>query len=190
LNAVWKPPQEWIENANVGRFMQRLGFDDREAFLPFSRDESDRFRDEWMREKRVEWFEPYRQAMHASRGSEWAQWFVGGRLNRLPAPSMARGIWNDPRRHIDAYWPRFPGTWYHGDWVSVDEDGHCQAMATNLLNETDPQAFFFRDDALRWRDWRASTAETAQARREFANSFGSCSFEEPVNHLRALGFVK
>src|SRR6185437_14626077 len=35
-----------------------------------------------------------------------------------------RGIWNDPQRYIEAYWSRFPGMWYHGDWASVDEDGH------------------------------------------------------------------
>ena len=41
-----------------------------------------------------------------------------------PSPSMTRGIWNDPRRYLDTYWSRFPGMWYHGDWASVDEDGH------------------------------------------------------------------
>jgi acetyl-CoA synthetase len=42
---------------------------------------------------------------------------------RKPAPSMTRGIWNDPKRYIETYWSRFPGMWYHGDWASVDEDG-------------------------------------------------------------------
>ena len=41
-----------------------------------------------------------------------------------PAPSMTRGIWGDSRRYLDTYWSRFPGMWYHGDWASVDEDGH------------------------------------------------------------------
>ncbi len=41
-----------------------------------------------------------------------------------PAPSMTRGIWGDPQRYLDTYWSRFPGMWYHGDWASVDEDGH------------------------------------------------------------------
>jgi acetyl-CoA synthetase len=41
-----------------------------------------------------------------------------------PAPSMTRGIWNAPQRYIETYWSRFPGMWYHGDWASVDEDGH------------------------------------------------------------------
>jgi acetyl-CoA synthetase len=53
---------------------------------------------------------------------------VRGRMGYLvctrPAPSMTRGIWNDPQRYLDTYWSRFPGKWYHGDWASVDEDGH------------------------------------------------------------------
>jgi acetyl-CoA synthetase len=81
VNAVWKPSRDFIEKTNVWRFMERLGFHDREAFLRFSRDQPERFWDEMMREMGVEWFEPYRQVMDASRGPEWAEWFVGGRLN-------------------------------------------------------------------------------------------------------------
>jgi acetyl-CoA synthetase len=53
---------------------------------------------------------------------------VRGRTGYLvctkPSPSMTRGIWNSPERYIETYWSRFPGIWYHGDWASVDEDGH------------------------------------------------------------------
>jgi acetyl-CoA synthetase len=78
---IWEPSREFIEQTNVWRFMQRLGFDDREAFLRFSRDDPERFWDETMREMGVEWFEPYRQVLDASLGPEWARWFVGGRVN-------------------------------------------------------------------------------------------------------------
>ena len=78
---IWEPSRDYIEQTNVWRFMQRLGFADREAFLRFSREEPDRFWDETMREMRVEWFQPYRQVVDSSRGPEWSQWFVGGRLN-------------------------------------------------------------------------------------------------------------
>jgi acetyl-CoA synthetase len=81
LDVVWKPSREFIERTNVWRFMQRLGFSDREAFLRFSTDQPERFWDETMREMGVQWFEPYRQTMDASRGPAWTQWFVGGRLN-------------------------------------------------------------------------------------------------------------
>ena len=40
-----------------------------------------------------------------------------------PAPSMTRGIWNDPQRYIEAYWSKIPGVWWHGDFASVDDDG-------------------------------------------------------------------
>ena len=39
------------------------------------------FWDEMMREMRIEWFEPYHQVLDASRGPEWAQWFIGGQTN-------------------------------------------------------------------------------------------------------------
>ena len=78
---IWEPTREFIEQTNVWRFMRRLGFEDREAFLSFSREEPERFWDELMREMHVDWFTPYRQVMDASRGPEWTQWFTGGRLN-------------------------------------------------------------------------------------------------------------
>jgi len=37
---------------------------------------------------------------------------------------MTRGIWNDPQRYLEAYWSKWPGVWYHGDWASVDDDGY------------------------------------------------------------------
>ena len=78
---IWEPSREFIESTNVWRFLDRLGFKDREEFLRFSRDQPERFWDELMKELRVEWFEPYQQVLDTSRGPEWARWFVGGRLN-------------------------------------------------------------------------------------------------------------
>jgi acetyl-CoA synthetase len=40
-----------------------------------------------------------------------------------PAPSMTRGLWNDPERYVATYWSRWNGVWNHGDWAGVDEDG-------------------------------------------------------------------
>ncbi len=78
---IWEPTQEFVEQTNVWHFMRRLGFEDRDDFLRFSREEPERFWDELLREMRVEWFTPYRQVMDASRGVEWTRWFTGGRLN-------------------------------------------------------------------------------------------------------------
>ncbi len=57
------------------------------------------------------------------------------------------------------------------------------------LAETDPSAFSVDEEAFRWRDREASPEEVAAMRRELFVSFGSCSFDEPVEELRALGFL-
>jgi acetyl-CoA synthetase len=78
---IWTPSREFIEHTNVWRFLRRLGFANREDFLRFSRDDPERFWDEMMREMGVEWFEPYHRVLDTSRGPEWAEWFLGGKLN-------------------------------------------------------------------------------------------------------------
>ena len=42
---------------------------------------------------------------------------------------------------------------------------------------------------LGWRSHRIGTEQLRSARSEFAHSFGSCSFEEPVGELRELGLL-
>lgn len=57
-----------------------------------------------------------------------------------------------------------------------------------VLEETDPAAFRLEaDGGLAWRDVQASAEAVALARRDFALGFGSCSFDEPVADLAALG---
>jgi acetyl-CoA synthetase len=49
---------------------------------------------------------------------------VGELVIRQPLPGMTRGFWRDPERYIETYWSRLPGTWVHGDWALVDDDGY------------------------------------------------------------------
>jgi hypothetical protein len=55
-----------------------------------------------------------------------------------------------------------------------------------VLREQDPRAFVWEESGLAWRDRRLATDSIAAARRDFASSFGSCSFAEPVADLRAI----
>ena len=41
-----------------------------------------------------------------------------------PWPSMLRGIWGDPERYKETYWSKFPGKYFAGDGVKLDEDGY------------------------------------------------------------------
>src|SRR5204863_1254770 len=59
--------------------------------------------------------------------------------------------------------------------------------AESILRETDEGAFSFSDENVRWRGYTISTEQLADTRKNFALSFGSCSFEEPIDDLKALG---
>ena len=58
-------------------------------------------------------------------------------------------------------------------------------QAVTMLEDEDPRSFSFTDDFFAWRDWKID-AERVQHRRKFVRSFGSCSFDEPREDLRAL----
>jgi hypothetical protein len=58
-------------------------------------------------------------------------------------------------------------------------------QAVKMLEDEDPRSFSFTDDFFAWRDWKIDTGRL-QYQRKFVRSFGSCSFDEPRDDLRAL----
>jgi hypothetical protein len=61
--------------------------------------------------------------------------------------------------------------------------------AIALLEERDPKAFRLGADGIGWRDWLVPIADIRHARVNATNSFGSCSFVEPLNDLKRLAFL-
>jgi hypothetical protein len=59
--------------------------------------------------------------------------------------------------------------------------------ALRLLESGDAATLAVGGSDLQWGASRFTVAEIARVRREFALSVGSCSFEEPVSEIRALG---
>ena len=64
-------------------------------------------------------------------------------------------------------------------------DAHQTAT---MLEDENADSFFFTDDFFAWREWKISV-ERLQYRRRFVRSFGSCSFDEPCEDLRALNLL-
>ncbi len=89
---IWEPTREFIESTNVYRFMRRLGIGTYQEFIRYSQEHLVEFWDEMVEELGIEWFEPYQQVLDVSRGVEWAQWFLPGKLNIA---------WNCLERHAD-----------------------------------------------------------------------------------------
>jgi len=61
-------------------------------------------------------------------------------------------------------------------------------QAVMMLEDEDPSSFSFTDDFFAWRNWKIDK-ERLQYRRKLVRSFGSCSFDEPRDDLRALNLL-
>ena len=77
-----------------------------------------------------------------------------------------------------------------------DEHGFLNLLAAAVfgdeeeaLEEEDPDAFSVSGEAFHWRDREASADEIAVVRRRLFISFGSCSAQEPIDGLVALGLL-
>jgi acetyl-CoA synthetase len=78
---IWSPSEDYIERANVTRFLRAHGIETYEELVRRSTEDISWFWDAVVRDLDIEFFEPYEQVLDVSRGVEWAMWFGGGRLN-------------------------------------------------------------------------------------------------------------
>lgn len=86
------------------------------------------------------------------------------------------------------YEPNAPTGTMHG-FLNVFLAAAMLDHADEILAEGDARAFTFDDERATWRGHSVSTEALAAMRKDFAISFGSCSFEEPINDLRGLGWL-
>lgn len=73
--------------------------------------------------------------------------------------------------------------------ATIAYQGAPESDVIELLNERSPAAFQWGKSALKWGSYRLTVKQIRAAREEFAIGFGSCSFAEPVNELKALGWI-
>jgi hypothetical protein len=72
-----------------------------------------------------------------------------------------------------------------GTAVLAAEHRWDTGQTMSMLEDENTDSFSFRDDFFAWREWKIDV-ERLQYRRRFVVSFGSCSFDEPREDLRAL----
>jgi hypothetical protein len=116
-----------------------------------------------------------------------ARFLAGCMRRRLPFKATA-GL-HHPLRCVRplTYEPDAPRGTMHG-FVNLFLAAALSDRAEELLLDDDPRAFAFDDDGVAWRGRRVATAEL-EAMRQCAISFGSCSFEEPLDDLKELGWL-
>lgn len=64
-----------------------------------------------------------------------------------------------------------------------------EARAIEIIDDTDPSSFDFTEEHAGWKDLSVDLIQLSRVRETFALSYGSCSFDEPVDDLKALSLL-
>jgi len=75
-----------------------------------------------------------------------------------------------------------------GAGVLAAEHRWDEEQTAAMLEDEDTTSFSFDDDGFSWREWKIDTKQIVE-RRKLVTSFGSCSFDEPREDLRALNLL-
>jgi hypothetical protein len=67
--------------------------------------------------------------------------------------------------------------------------GADEAAILRTLAEEDASAFRLDDELIRWHDHALIADQIERVRSEFAMSFGSCSFTDPVDDMKEMGWI-
>jgi acetyl-CoA synthetase len=78
---VWRPTPDYIENANLTRFMRLHGIGDFAALLHRSTQDVPWFTEAVLKFLDIRFQQPYTQVLDLSRGVAWPRWCVDGKLN-------------------------------------------------------------------------------------------------------------
>jgi hypothetical protein len=68
-------------------------------------------------------------------------------------------------------------------------NGLSESEAVEFLLDENVSSFAFDNEAIHWRSYKLNANQLKDARKSFALSFGSCSFEEPIEDLKQLGVL-
>jgi hypothetical protein len=75
-----------------------------------------------------------------------------------------------------------------GAAVLAGEHGWDEKQTAAMLDDENTESFSFGEQSFAWRDWKIDI-KRLKDRRKFVTTFGSCSFDEPREDLRALGLL-
>ncbi len=64
--------------------------------------------------------------------------------------------------------------------------GLDESEIIEVLTDEDPYEFIFNENGFIWNDTEITNSEIISAREKFMLSYGSCSFNEPVDDLKTM----
>ncbi len=81
MSFIWNPPKELVEASNVKQFMDAEGFTEYKELVEKSTQDIEWWWSKAVEVLNIEFFEPYEKVYDMSKGIEWTDWFVNGKIN-------------------------------------------------------------------------------------------------------------
>jgi len=78
---IWRPTAEYLDGANLSRFMARYGIGSYEEMVRRSVEDVAWYWSQVEHDLGLEWERPYDRVLDTHQGIEWATWFGGGLIN-------------------------------------------------------------------------------------------------------------
>ena len=78
---VWTPTEEYVERANITRFMKKYNIKDYEELIKRSTEDIEWFWDAALKDLNIKWYKQYEKVLDDSKGIQWTKWFIGGKIN-------------------------------------------------------------------------------------------------------------
>ena len=78
---VWKPTGDYIEKANITKFMKKHGIKNYDELIKKSTENINWFWDEAIKDLNIEFYKPYKKVYDDSKGIQWTNWFIDGKIN-------------------------------------------------------------------------------------------------------------
>ena len=100
---VWEPTKEYLEKANITKFMKNNNIKNYEELIKKSNDDIKWFWNAAMNDMNLEWFQPYQNVFDDSKGIQWTRWFIGGKIN-IVHNCLDRHIKKDSKNDIAVIW--------------------------------------------------------------------------------------
>ena len=78
---VWTPNKEYIDSANITRFMKKHNINSYDELIKKSIDDISWFWDEVIKDLNIGFYKPYTEVYDDSKGIQWTKWFINGKIN-------------------------------------------------------------------------------------------------------------
>jgi len=108
---VWSPSEDYVERANVTRFMRAHGIGSYDELVKRSQGDIEWFWAAVVDDLGIEFYQPYERVLDASAGPAWAKWFTGGSINLAHncvdrwaerSPDRVAVLWEDEEARVRA----------------------------------------------------------------------------------------